>query len=139
MVTRTHEQLSESYPAIASSIPQARRAVTQIAARNGITGEPLEAIRLAITEAVTNAVKHAYPEHPGAFHLTTAVTGNELWVLVSDDGCGYETPSQHPGLGWGLALIAQYSEEYVITRRATGGTEVRMRFPIPSNSRPADG
>ena len=69
----------------------------------------MEAIRLAVTEAVANVVRHGYPERPGAFHVTTAVAGGELWVLVSDDGCGYQTPSQSPGLGWGLALIALHS------------------------------
>lgn len=139
MLTRVREELSESYPAVAGSIPFARLAITQLATRSGIAGESLEAVRLAVTEAVTNAVRHAYRERTGAFQVTAAVTGTELWVLVADDGCGYQTPAQRPGLGWGLTLIAQLSEEYVITQRATGGTEVRMRFPIPGGSEPAKG
>ena len=141
MVTNVHEGLSESYPAVAESIPRARVAATQLAIRSGIGGELLDDIRLAVTEAVTNAVRHAYPERTGThvFHVTAAVVGNELWVLVADDGCGYQTPSRDPGLGLGLTLIAQSSEEYVITERATGGTEVRMRFPIPANHEPGDG
>jgi serine/threonine-protein kinase RsbW len=137
MLTRIHDGLSESYPAVAKSIPHARLAVTQFAARSGVAGEPLDAVRLAVTEAVTNAVKHAYPETTGAFHVTAAVTGGELWVLVADDGCGYQTPSRHPGLGCGLTIIAQLSEEYVITERATGGTEVRMPFRIPPSTESA--
>ena len=136
LTTKAHEELSESYPAIAGSIPPARLAVTQFATRSGIAGETLEAVRLAVTEAVTNAVRHAYPDRTGAFHVTAAVTGNVLWVLVADDGCGHQTPSQRPGLGWGLTLIANVSEEYVITQRATGGTEVRMRFPIRPAANP---
>jgi serine/threonine-protein kinase RsbW len=140
MLTRLHEELSESYLAVAESIPHARLAITQFATRNGITGEPLEDIRLAVTEATTNAVKHAYPDPTtGAFHVTAAVAGEELWVLVADDGCGYQTPAQLPGLGWGLTLIAKLSEEYVITQHATGGTEIRMRFPIAPGSEPTDG
>lgn len=116
-------------------------AVTQLAIRSGIAGELLDEIRLVVTEAVTNAVRHAYPEPTGtdAFHVTAAVVGNELWVLVADDGCGYQTPSRDPGLGLGLTLIAQFSEEYVITERATGGTEVRMRFPMPAHRESGDG
>jgi anti-sigma regulatory factor (Ser/Thr protein kinase) len=138
-VARVHEEIRESYPAVPGSIPDARSAVTQLATRSGIAGEPLEAIRLAVTEAVTNAVKHAYTEQIGAFHVTAAVTGEELWVLVADDGSGYKTRARSPGLGWGLALIAQHSEEYVITERADGGTEVRMRFAIPPSTEPAAG
>jgi serine/threonine-protein kinase RsbW len=139
MLTKVHEELNESYLAIAESIPYARLAVTQFAIRNGITGEPLQDIRLAVTEAATNAVRHAYPElTTGAFHVTAVVAGEELWVLVADDGCGFQASSQIPGLGWGLTLITKISEEYVITERATGGTEVRMRFPVPLSSGPAN-
>jgi LytS/YehU family sensor histidine kinase len=51
--------------------------------------------------AVTNAVRHAYPvpSRTGAFHVVAAVAGDELWVLVADDACGYQTPAQCPGLG----------------------------------------
>jgi anti-sigma regulatory factor (Ser/Thr protein kinase) len=139
VATKAHKELNESYPAVVESIPRARLAVAQFANRSGIAGEPLDEVRLVVTEAVTNAVRHAYPERTeaDAFHLTAAVAGNELWVLVADDGCGYQTPSQDPGLGLGLTLIAQLSQEYVITERSTGGTEVRMQFPIPANAEPA--
>lgn len=139
MLSKVQEELNEPYPAVAGSVPQVRLAVTQFATRSGIAGEPLEAIRLAVTEAVTNVVKHAYPKRTGAFHVTAAVAGRELRVLVSDDGCGYQTPAQSPGLGWGLTLIARHSEKYVITERATGGTEVRMRFPIVPSREPDEG
>lgn len=139
VITRVQEELSETYPAVASSIGPARWAVAQFAIRLGIGGEPLDAIRLAVSEAVTNAVLHAYPDGTGAFHLTVTVAGDELWVLVADDGCGHKTRSRQPGLGWGLAIIARQSPQYVITERGTGGTEVRMQFPLPPGSKPADG
>jgi len=139
VTTRVHGGLSETYPAVAASIRRARQSVVEFATRSGIRGAQLDAIRLAVSEAVTNVVLHAYPDRSGAFYLTTAVAGQELWVLVADDGCGYKTGSRRPGLGWGLTIIAQESEEYVITERATGGTEVRMRFPIPPSDEPATG
>jgi anti-sigma regulatory factor (Ser/Thr protein kinase) len=132
------QELNESYPAVADSVPRARAAVTRFATDRGISGDGLEGIRLAVSEAVTNAVMHAYAGAQGAVHLTAAVTGDELWVLVADDGCGYRADPAQPGLGWGLLLIAQHAEEYVITERATGGTEVRMRFPVPPGRRPAN-
>jgi anti-sigma regulatory factor (Ser/Thr protein kinase) len=132
------KELNESYPALARSVPRARAAVTRFAADLGISGDALEGIRLAVSEAVTNAVMHAYAGEQGAVHLTAAATGDELWVLIADDGCGYQTDPSQPGLGWGLLLIAQHAQEYVITERATGGTEVRMRFPIPAGREPAN-
>ena len=127
--TLPHE-LEEAYPAVAGSVPKARRTITRFAAQRGFSGERLDDVRTAVTEAVTNVVRHAYPGVSGAVLLTAAFTDSELWVLVADDGCGHQVPSSQPGLGLGLSLIAQYSEGYVITDRATGGTEVRMRFPI---------
>jgi anti-sigma regulatory factor (Ser/Thr protein kinase) len=130
--------LDKSYLAEAKSVPLARSAVTRLAARHGMTGDSLDAVRLAVTEAVTNAVRHAYRDRAGLVHLMAVVTGGELWVLVADDGCGHRTPAAQPGLGLGLTVIAQHSDTYVITERATGGTEVRMRFPIWSASAPSD-
>jgi anti-sigma regulatory factor (Ser/Thr protein kinase) len=54
----------------------------------------------------------------------------ELWILVTDAGCGHQVPSADPGLGWGLPLIAQCCDYFVLAERSDGGTEVRMRFDI---------
>jgi two-component sensor histidine kinase len=51
-------------------------------------------------------------------------------VLVSDSGCGYQTPPERPGLGLGLVLIADACDEFVIAERAEGGTEARMQFVL---------
>ena len=122
--------LSRSYPAIHSSVPEARRAVAALARSVGASRSQVDAIKLAVSEAVTNAVLHAYPGQPGAVHVTAAVTGDELWVLVADDGCGLETMARRPGLGLGLALIAQSAEDFTVSRRSSRGIELRMRFPL---------
>jgi serine/threonine-protein kinase RsbW len=122
--------LNDSYPAIASSVPRARSAVADFALRAGATSEVLDSVRLAVSEAVTNAVVHAYRGRPGNVEVTVAVASGELWVLVSDDGCGFQTPAEAPGLGLGMSLIADSCDELAIAERATGGTEVRMGFVL---------
>lgn len=131
MVVAAQDSVREFYPAIPESIPSARGRVADFAAGCGAGPAEIEAIRLAVSEALTNAVIHAYRNGPGDVQVTAALAGSELWVLVSDDGCGHQTPPVSPGLGLGLALIAQSSHDFVITERASGGTEVRMRFPLP--------
>jgi anti-sigma regulatory factor (Ser/Thr protein kinase) len=106
--------------------------VADFAAACGALPADIDTIKLAVSEAFTNAVIHAYRSGPGDVQVTAALAGGELWVLVSDEGCGHQTPPVSPGMGLGLALIAQASEDFVITERSTGGTEVRMRFPLPS-------
>jgi anti-sigma regulatory factor (Ser/Thr protein kinase) len=124
------EGFSQAYPAIANSVPSARIALTEFATDAGATGERLEAIRLAASEAVTNGVLHAYNGSRGTIHVAAACTPGELWVLIGDDGTGLRPRGPHSGLGLGLALIAQLADEFEILSRSTGGTELRMRFKL---------
>jgi anti-sigma regulatory factor (Ser/Thr protein kinase) len=123
--------LSESYPAVPEAVPLARRALTAVAVAAGAAGERLEEIRLAVSEALTNAVVHAYRGgEAGRFHVTAAVASNELWVLVGDDGRGLHAWNESRGLGIGLSLISGLSDDFSIVTRASGGTEVQMRFDL---------
>ncbi len=123
--------VSESYPAVPDAVPRARVRIGEFAAATGI-GEPaLHAVRLAVSEAVTNVVRHAYREGGGRVHVTAAHLPGEFVVLVADEGCGYQTPAENPGFGWGLALIADAADDFVLTERGDGGTEIRMRFLVP--------
>jgi serine/threonine-protein kinase RsbW len=125
------EALSESYPAVPESVPMARRALAAVAAAAGAAGERLEEIRLAVSEALTNAVVHAYRNSDGGrFHVTAAVTAGELWVLIGDDGRGMHAWNDSRGLGIGLSLISGLSDDFAIVTRASGGTEVQMRFDL---------
>ncbi|HTU86208.1 MAG TPA: ATP-binding protein [Solirubrobacteraceae bacterium] len=125
------DALNESYPALPEAVPVAREALTSVAAMAGAGGERLEEIRLAVSEALTNAVVHAYRNGAaGRFHVTAAVASGELWVLIGDDGRGMHAWNDSNGLGIGLALISGLSDDFAIVTRATGGTEVQMRFDL---------
>lgn len=104
--------------------------VVGYARRAGVDPQGLEAIRLAVSEAVTNAFVHGYRQGSGLISVSAARAGDELWVLVGDDGCGFSARSDSPGLGLGLIIIARLCSEFAVVRRSTGGTEVRMRFPL---------
>jgi serine/threonine-protein kinase RsbW len=132
------EALNQSYPAVAESVPVARRALTTVAAAAGVGGDRLEEIRLAVSEALTNAVVHAYRHgSPGRLHVTAAVTSGELWVLIGDDGRGMHAWNDSEGLGIGLSLISGLSDDFAIVTRASGGTEVQMRFDLRGGERTA--
>lgn len=130
---------SRSYPAVRVSVPAARHDLEAFALANGATPDQLEAMLTAVSEAVANAVVHAYRETAGKIHVTAAVAAHDLWLLVADDGCGFETPARAPGLGWGLALMAHACDDFVLAERAEGGTEARMRFRIGDGAAPAAG
>jgi anti-sigma regulatory factor (Ser/Thr protein kinase) len=124
--------LIESHPAIPDVIPKLRHAVTDYALAVGIEGEQLDGVRLAVSEALSNVVLHAYDDgHQGYVHVTARVVEDELWVLVADDGRGHNTSPIRPGLGWGLAFITDAADEFAMAERAEGGSEARMVFRLP--------
>ena len=122
--------VDDSFAAEAPSVTRARTTAVELAMTAGVTGERLDAIRLAISEAASNAVMHAYPDGPGDFNLRAAVVGRLLLVRVTDDGCGPDVPSMHPGLGYGLKLIAASTDSFGVKRREHGGTEIVMRWTV---------
>lgn len=122
--------LSESYPAVPGSVPAARHAVVGFAAAAGVRQEQLEAIAMAASEAITNAVVYAYPASSGWIEVSAWLAGGELWLIVADDGCGLRAGSAGRGLGQGLALIARLADSLSIHDRSSGGTGVRMHFAL---------
>jgi anti-sigma regulatory factor (Ser/Thr protein kinase) len=130
--------LQRSYPAVPDSVPPARSALTAFATDVGASPELLEDIRLAVSEALTNAVVHAYRgvHEPGAIGIIAARAVDELWVLISDSGCGLRPRQDSPGLGLGMALMMQVSAGIDVNERSDGGTEVTLRFELaPERSR----
>lgn len=89
------------------------------------------AVRLAVSEAVSNVVVHGYREPPpGDFTLRVEAHGDELRVIVRDAGCGMQPRMDSPGAGLGLPLIARVAETFSVTENPGGGTEVCMTFPL---------
>jgi anti-sigma regulatory factor (Ser/Thr protein kinase) len=127
----TDESLHKSYRAVPASVPRARNAVVAFAATRGVRGSQLDAIRLAVSEAVSNAVVHAYDDGgQESIQVTAGFVSGELWVRVTDDGRGFAAPARRPGLGWGLPLIAHATDGFEIAEPADGGTELRLRFAV---------
>jgi anti-sigma regulatory factor (Ser/Thr protein kinase) len=84
---------------------------------------------LAVTEAVTNVVRHAYSAPGGTVTLRAEASANELVVVVADEGIGSRGPiaRRSPGMGVGLALIRELSASAHL-ESANTGTTVTMRF-----------
>jgi anti-sigma regulatory factor (Ser/Thr protein kinase) len=122
--------LNETYEASPRSVADGRSKLADFAAQVGATPSQVDAVRLAASEAMTNSVLHAYRGGPGLIYVNAAVASGELWILISDDGCGLRPRADRPGLGLGLGLISEVSDDFAVVSRATGGTEVRIRFNL---------
>lgn len=130
--------LNETYEASPRSVAEGRAKLADFAAKAGATPSQVDAVRLAASEAMTNSVLHAYRGGPGLIHVNAAIASGELWILISDDGCGLKPRADRPGLGLGLGLISEVSDDFAVVSRATGGTEVRIRFNLVTAEAHAD-
>lgn len=108
------------------SVRVARRAVAEFAAR---CGADTEAVALAVSETVTNAILHAHRDGDGReITLTAHPNGGGIVVTVIDQGEGIKPNPESPGLGFGLAMVASLADEIGIRSTPQGGTAVKMRF-----------
>ena len=131
---RTHEVLSRNLPAVSASVPRIRAAVAAFAADVGAQPSVLEGVALAVSEAATNVVVHAYTEARGSgpIHVDAWVDGGELRVSVADAGPGLRGRHDSPGLGLGLAIIGELAEEVELLPGDNGGLRVLMHFALPT-------
>lgn len=90
-------------------------------------------VALAITEATTNAVLHAYRDGTaGSMRVVACARPDGLVVVVRDYGCGMQPNPDSPGLGLGLSVIGAVAHEMNIERPddGNGGTRVRIHFRV---------
>jgi anti-sigma regulatory factor (Ser/Thr protein kinase) len=132
MAAALPEPWARSWPAVAASVAEIRAAVVAFAVAAGAADTAIEAVKLAVSEAATNAVLHAYVEQagPGDVHVTTDHGPGAMCVHVRDDGRGMTPRSDSPGSGFGLMLIAQYADHHEVLPAPAGGTSLRMRFSL---------
>lgn len=121
------DRLDLRVPARPESIPRVRGAVVAFVAKHGHDDPP--AIALAVTEAASNAVVHAYPNGPpGEIRVVVCAEPERLVIVVRDWGHGMLPRPDSPGLGLGLPLIASLASDFRVEVAAGQGTLIRMHF-----------
>ena len=122
--------LARRFTARPERIAAIRHEVRDCAAANGAS-DP-NAVALAVTEAITNAVVHAYVDRtePGDIEVIVQRLPDDagIEVLVCDEGRGMMPRGDSPGIGLGLPMVATLAERFEVEARAGGGTRVLMAF-----------
>ena len=123
-----------SFPARAEYVALARLALTGLAEILALPPELLADLKLALTEAVSNSVRHAYADDAGFVSVVYELSGTQLTVEVVDNGNGFdpERPPQLEGAelsegGLGMAIIRTIADELEI-RSEPGARGSRLRF-----------
>jgi serine/threonine-protein kinase RsbW len=122
--------LDLTVPATEDSLPIVRQALRSVGETVQADLDALEDAELAVSEALANAVEHAYEGGDGAVRVKVGAQESELLVTVSDDGVGMpEAIRRHSdGRGYGLSMIEGIASKLEIEAR--DGTDVHMTFPI---------
>jgi serine/threonine-protein kinase RsbW len=122
-------------PAKAEYITLCRLALTGLAQLRDIGDDTMAELKLALTEAVSNSVRHAYgPAGAGHVEVRYELRPDGLGIEVVDDGEGFD-PDEGPSLegeelsegGLGIAIIRTIADEFEIAS-APGARGSRLRF-----------
>jgi serine/threonine-protein kinase RsbW/stage II sporulation protein AB (anti-sigma F factor) len=137
-LTEPAAALDAVYPAQPTRVAEIRRDVTNVASTVGAGETALLQINLAVSEAATNAILHAYrgESATGAVHVLVQHDDDFLDVSISDNGTGMAPRHDSPGMGIGLCLMAHEAYRCEIKSSPEGGTEVVLRFQLGAQSVP---
>jgi len=121
-------------PAKAEYITLGRLALSGLAAVRPINDEELADLKLALTEACSNSIRHAYPDGTdGHVQIAYELDGTRLAVEVVDDGEGFDPELDDDGEGelseggLGIAIIRAIADEFELDSRE-GERGSRLRF-----------
>jgi serine/threonine-protein kinase RsbW len=124
-----------AFPANSRYLVLARLSLAGIAPVARLSEDTLADLKLAVTEACANAVRHAYPEdEEGAVRLRVTIDGSSLLIEIADDGRGLdtgtagraETAAGLPEAGMGFSIMRAVVDDFEIESPPAGGTVVRL-------------
>ena len=130
-----------SMPARAEGVSVVRQALSGIADALDFHEAVVADMKMAVTEACTNVVVHAYEQDDGLLEVDMITTEDALTISVRDHGSGiHPRPAvqRTPALGLGLPLIAALSDAFELRGSSGEGTEVRMTFAYDRDGDPVD-
>ena len=126
------------FPSKSTNEAFARSAVACFASQMDPTLEELGDIRTAVSEAVTNAIVHGYPNELGLITLRCRILkDNTLDIVVKDRGIGIAdlekarqpmfTTGGSDRSGMGITIMESFMTSFTITSEPGKGTTVHMR------------
>lgn len=126
-----------NFPALSENEALARMCAAAFAAQLNPTIEELADIRTAVSEAVTNAIIHAYNSFPLPVYMDMYINDCELKIVIRDTGCGidnvaeamqpfYTTVPGEERSGMGFSVMQAFMDELSVNSRSGIGTTVTM-------------
>jgi serine/threonine-protein kinase RsbW len=137
-----HLTMAMTLPSDERLLPTTRRVIAGYLLDMGMPPEVTDEVILALDEACSNVVKHAFPAGEGVYALRADLRPDEVVIEVEDNGVGFD-PMGHAGggilalAGRGLQIIRRLMTTVEVeSPTATGGTRLSMRRCLPISTRP---
>ena len=141
MKVKPNNYIAIEFPSRSVNEGLARAAVAAFAAQLDPTLDELGDIKTAVSEAVTNAIVHAYPQEIGKIALRASIfDGNVLEITVRDWGCGIAdvekareplfTTGGEERSGMGFTIMESFMDSLVVRSKNGKGTVVTMKRRI---------
>jgi anti-sigma regulatory factor (Ser/Thr protein kinase) len=116
-------------PAVPASVREARDAVGATVSSLVRGRRVADDIRLCVSEAVTNAVRHAYGRDGGEVEVVVERDGGDVSIVVRDTGKGMTKGEREARVGgYGLKFIERIADRSRVSTAPNAGVEVEMIF-----------
>ena len=104
----------------------------------------LSDVKTAVSEAVTNAIVHGYPDAVGEVRMSAEIDGDEIHIIVSDKGVGisnleealkpfFTSKPDEERSGMGFTIIRTFMDEVKVISEPNRGTIVDMKKSLNAN------
>jgi serine/threonine-protein kinase RsbW len=143
---KSQETIELRIAARSENLVLARLALAGVAANAGAPEEIVADLKVAVTEACTNAIQHAYPD-PGAGHeivVRYKLGVGALSIEVEDSGSGFtpdKPPSSRPddgtNLGLGLRIIRELADALTVSSGSWGSRIIFVKRFSPEGRDPS--
>ncbi len=131
----TNNYMKMEFPALSVNVGLARITVASFASQLDFTVSEINEIKVAVSEAVTNAVIHAYREKVGNVMIQASLKNGKIEIIVKDEGSGIENidaakkaeyTTVEGRMGLGFVFMESFMDELTIQSVPEQGTIVRM-------------
>ena len=129
-------QISLTFSSISENVGISRLLIASVGAQLDLSLNDIEELKVAVSEAVSNAIIHGYSNHPDYIvFLDLDIANDTLKIVVRDEGCGipnveqamqpaYSTDPERMGLGF--VFMQSFMDELHVTSVINEGTTVTM-------------
>lgn len=136
-------QITIHLESLSENVAIARVTAAAFAAQIDFTLSEIEEIKVAISEAISNAIIHGYEEKSGQIELIMNLYEDKLEYIISDNGRGIEDvalarqpsySSDPERMGLGFVFMESFMDELDVISTVNNGTKVRMAKKIVSSA-----